>query len=126
MEDKQFKEFVHYDTKHLSSRELVSLCRDCKELAYHTAISQLDCSVSFARTSCDLSFDEILSMVDENTHFVVIDRGTWGCPLFERREHFEIAFRTMTMPVDYFLFINVESAKMKSTIMKYGLTYSLD
>ena len=121
MEDKQFKKFVHYDTKHLSSRKLVALCRDCKEFAYHTEINQLDCSVSFARTSCNLSFDEILSMIDDKIHFVVIDRGAWGCPFLENREHFEIGFRTMTSPIDYFLFICVESVRMDSVVERYGL-----
>ena len=122
MENRQYGEFVHYGVKHLSRRELVSLCRECKELAYHTEINQLDCSVSFARTSCDLSFDETLSMIDEKTHFVVIDRGTRGCPLLENREHFEVGFRTMTDPTDYFLFIYVESARMGSVVEKYRLS----
>ena len=122
MENRQYGEFIHYDTKHLSSRELAALCRDCKELAYHAEINQLDCSVSLARTACGLSFDEILSMIDGNIHFVVIDRGTWGCPLFENREHFEVGFRTMTDPIDYFLFIFVESARMEPVVEKYGLS----
>ena len=121
MENRQFGESVHYGTKHLSIRELSALCRDCKELAYHAEINQLDCSVSFSRTVCGLSFDGILSMIDENAHFVVIDRGTWGCPLFESREHFEVGFRIMAGPIDYFLFIYVESARMEPVAEKYGL-----
>ena len=122
MRNRQFGEFVHYGTKHLSTEELVGLCRDCRELAYHVNINQLDCAVSWSRTSCGLTFEEILGMVDGNTHFVVIDRGTWGCPLFENREHFNVGFRTMTNPVDYFLFISVESDKMDAVLEKYRLT----
>ena len=122
MENKQYGEFVHYDTRHLPSREMVALCRDCKEIAYHTAANQLDCSASYSRTSCSLSFDEILSMIDDKTHFVVIDRGTWGCPLFENREHFEVGLRTMAGTIEYFLFIFVESARMASVVEKYGLS----
>ena len=122
MESRLYEEFVHYSVKHLSNEELTNLCRECKELAYHVQINQLDCSVSFARTSCGLSFEEVLTMIDNDTHFVVIDRGTWGCPLFERREHFEVSFCTMTRPIDYFLFIYVESPRMKSIVEKYGLS----
>lgn len=119
--NRRFGESVHYGTKHLSTEELVGLCRDCREHAYHIAINKLDCSASLSRTSCDLTFDEILGLVDENTHFVVIDRGTWRCPLFENREHFDVGFRTMTGPVDYFLFIHVETDKMGGILEKYGL-----
>ena len=122
MENRRFGESVHYGTGHLSRQDLVSLCRDCKELAYHAEINQLDCSVSFARTACGLSFDGILSMIDEKTHFVVMDRRAWGCPLLEGREHFEVGLRTMAGPVDYFLFIYVESVRMVPVVEKYGLS----
>ena len=121
LKERRFGQFVHYDTKHLSSTELAALCRDCKEVAYHTQTNQLDCSISFSRTSCGLTFDEILGMIDDSTHFVVIDRGTWGCPLLENREHFEIGLRTMTTPVDYYLFIHVESALMEPILEKHKL-----
>ena len=122
MGNRQFGESVHYGTKHLSCRELASLCCDCKEIAYHAGASQLDCSASFARTACGLSFDEILSMIDGNAHFAVMDRGAWGCPLLEGREHFEVGLRTMAGPIDYFLFIYVESARMGPVVEKYGLS----
>jgi hypothetical protein len=40
---------------------------------------------------------------------------------FNNREHFEVAFRSMESPIDYFLFIEVESDKMPLILEKYGL-----
>jgi len=51
---------------------------------------------------------------------VVIDRGTFGS-FGDNKEHFEIGFRTMDSPVDYFLFIEVESGMMPSILEKYNL-----
>jgi hypothetical protein len=51
---------------------------------------------------------------------VVIDRGVWGGPLGVNREHFEVGFRSME-PVDYFLFIEIDSEKMPPILDKYHL-----
>ena len=58
---------------------------------------------------------------NEQAHIVVINCGMWGCPFGEDREHFEIGFRTMTSPVDYFLFIEVDSEKMPPILERYRL-----
>ena len=101
--------------------EKASLFRDCKEVSYDWRADTLDCSVSYSRQRFDCSFEEILSFLDEDTYVVVIDRGTWNSPLGEDREHFEIGFRTMDSPVDYFLFIQVDSEKMPPILEKYQL-----
>ena len=65
--------------------------------------------------------EEILSHLKEDSHVVVINRGIWGGPIGEDREHFEIAFRSMDLPVDHFLFIQVDTEKMLPILRKYGL-----
>ena len=115
------RDHIFYNTKDLSMEEKASMFRDCKEISYDWRADILDCSVSMQRQRLDCTFEEILSYLDEDTHVVVIDRGTWGSPLGEDREHFEVAFRTMISFPDYFLFIQVDTDKMSPILEKYQL-----
>lgn len=99
-----------------------ALLRDCMEISYVWWADKLDCSVSTARQKLECSFDEILGRLTEDAHFVVMDRGTWGSPIGDSKGHFEIAFRTMEIPDDYFLFIEVESEKMPPILEKYNIS----
>ena len=118
----RFGESIFYKTNKLSMDEKTALLRDCMEISYVWWADKLDCSVSFARQKYECAFEEILGRFKEDSHFVVINRGTWGDVLCEEREHFEIAFRTMESPIDYFLFIEVESEKMPPILEKYRLS----
>jgi len=117
----RFGEFISYNTKNLSMDEKLSMFKDCMKISYEWWADTLDCSVSMSRQHYKCSFDEILSYLKEDTHVVVINRGTWGSPIGEEREHFEVAFRTMDSPVDYFLFIQVDTEKMPPILEKYRL-----
>ena len=109
-----------YNVEGLSLDQKVSLLTDCKDISYKWWTDQLDCSVSIARQRIDCSFEAMLERLKEDTHIVVIDRGTFGS-FGDNKEHFEIGFRTMDSPVDYFLFIEVESGMMPSILEKYNL-----
>ena len=113
--------FISFSTKHMSVEELQSMFRDCMEISYEWLANTLDCTISISRQYLDCSFEEILSRLKEDTHVVVINRGTWGCLVGQEREHYEIAFRTMTLPVDYFLSVQVDSEKMPPILEKYRL-----
>ena len=117
----RFGEFVFYKVNDLNMEEKRSLLIDCKEISCKWYADILDCSVSFSRQQLKCSFDEILNRLKEDTHVVVINRGTWGDPFFENKEYFEIGFRTMEIPVDYFLFIHVKSERMSEILEKYKL-----
>ena len=112
---------IFYNTKNLSMDEKASLFRDCKEISYDWRADILDCTVSIRRQRFNCSFEEILSYLDEGTRVVVIDRGVWGSPLGEDREHFEVGFRAMTSTPDYFLFIQVDSDKISPILERYKL-----
>jgi hypothetical protein len=116
-----FVKHIFYNTNELSIAEKLSMLRDCKAISYEWRADKLDCSVSIQRQSFDCSFDEILSYLQDSTHVVVINRGTWGSPLGDDREHFEIGFRTMEGRIDYFLFIQVDTVKMSPILEKYQL-----
>jgi len=111
---------IFYNLSELNLDMKLSLLKDCKAICYQWWADKLDCSVSIARQRIDSSFESMLDRLKENTHIVVIDRGTFGS-FDDDKEHFEIGFRTMDSPVDYFLFIEVESEKMPSIIEKYSL-----
>jgi hypothetical protein len=98
--------------------EKIALLNDCKEICYEWRADKLNCDVSFSRQKYDCSFEEILGHLHDDSHFVVIDRGTWDS--FDNIDHFEVGFRSME-PIDYFLFIEIESDKMPPILEKYGL-----
>jgi hypothetical protein len=115
----KFEEFVFYKTSEMNLDEKTTMLRDCMEVSYKWWADKLDCSISASRQRIDCAFDSILGRIDEDAHVVVIDRGRWGD--FDNKEHFEVGFRSMKMPVDYFLFIDVESEKMQPILNKYHL-----
>ena len=116
----RFGEFAFYKTDNFSIKQKIALLYDCKDVCYKWSADQLDCSVSFSRQQINCTFEEILKHLKEKSHFVVIDRGTWGD--FHNRELFDVGFRSMELPIDYFLIIEIESDKMPPILEKYGLT----
>ena len=117
----RYGEFIFYNTNNLSMTEKLSLLRDCMEISYDWRADTLDCAVSTSRQHLNCSFEEALSFLNKNSHVVVINRGVWGCPFGKDKEHFEIGFRSMDSPIDYFLFIQVETDKMSPILKKYRL-----
>ena len=113
-----FRQFVFYNADELSMETKIALLYDCKEISYQWMANKLDCSVSCSRQHVDRTFEEIVGHLKEGSHFVVIDRGTWGD--WNNIDHFEIGFRSMEA-IDHFLFIEVESAKMPLILEKYRL-----
>jgi len=118
----RFGEFEFYNTDKLSIEEKISMLRECKDISYVWWADTLDCTFSLSRQKFDCSFDEILEKLNEKARVVVINRGIWGSPLGEDIEHFEVGFCTFTSPVEYFLFIQVESVKMPPILRKYNLS----
>lgn len=110
---------VYYQTSSLSLDDKKSFLRECLDLSYDWWVDKLDCSESFARQKVDCSFEAILDRLTKKSHFVVINRRRWGD--FENREHFEVGFCSMESPIDYFLFIEIESAKMPQILAHYDL-----
>lgn len=89
-----------------------------RKFVMNGGVDKLDRSISFTRQKIDCSFEEILGHLQEESHFVVIDRGVLGS--FNNKEHFEVGFRSVES-IDYFLFIEIESDKIPPMFEKYGL-----
>ena len=117
----RYGEFIFYNTDELGIDKKAAMLRDCKEISFEWWADILDCSISAARQKYDCSFDEILERLKDKAHVVVIDRRAWGNPMGDSKEHFEIGFQSMESPVDYFLFIEVDSNKMRPILDKYQL-----
>jgi hypothetical protein len=116
-----FGEFIFYNIESLNLDQKHSMLIDCKKISCKWFANILDCRVSCSRQQLECSFEEILNRMREDTHLVVINRGAWGDPFLENREYFEIGFRTMETPIDYFLFIYVKSEGMPGILEKYKL-----
>jgi hypothetical protein len=116
---------IFYAIHKLSFKNKIKLLKEAKELCFRWWEDILDCNISFQRQKIEMSFEEALSKCDKNTHFVFIHRRgyvSWR----ERNElmdgwRFEVGYRTMTGPVDYFLWIEIDEDKIDGFIQKYNL-----
>jgi hypothetical protein len=118
----RFGEFIFYNTDRLSPDEKTSMFRDCMKISYSGGPTSSTAQFPSPDKKLTVLSRRSLDDFKEDTHVVVIDRGTWGSPFGDSKEHFEIAFRSMESPVDYFLFIEVESEKMPPILSKYHLS----
>ena len=98
----------HYSNKaqDLSYDEQVNLLRKSFELKKYWWFDKLDCRESYHRKRIDVSFDEAMSHFKTNSAISVIKRND----LFDG-EHYEVGFRSLEMPVDYFLWIQIPIEK---------------
>ena len=108
---------IFYDTRNLSLEQKIAILKNCKEICFRWWTDKLDCSVSLARQSIDMTFDGIMEKFNNEAYFVVIDRDFYP---IDKMKHFEIGFRAMS-GIDYFLFLWVEDEKMPAIIEKYKL-----
>lgn len=80
----------------LSLDQKLTLLRRAQDICFEWWIDILDCNKSFTRQRIDMPFDEILSKLDESSHFTVIRRNDPG------RDYIEVGFRTSGSGPDYF------------------------
>jgi hypothetical protein len=76
----------------------------------------LDCSKSFARQRIELTWEEALGKLDQESMVSVIARV--DAPF---KPHLEVSYRAMTTP-DYFLWVLVPKAKAAAILKKFKLT----
>ena len=116
-----YKHDIFYRTNHLTLEDKINICTDAKLKGYHWWVDILDCRKSWMRQRIDMSFNRILTMLKEGTHFVVINRfPIIKIPFKGVDTYLEIGFRTMTGP-DYFLWMYVDIKWLDFFTFKYGL-----
>lgn len=107
---------VFFDVSEMTVEKKKDFTRDALAVCDNWKTDVLDCSVSFARQSIDMTFDEALELLDDSCHFVVINRK--GYP-----ERFcgEIGFSTMGIGKNIFLFIYTSEEALEQLVSKYKL-----
>lgn len=118
---------IFYTTDHLSIEDKKNLLGDTKALCYHWHVDILDCSKSWSRERINMSFDDALSKLKANSHFVVIHRRGFIEHKGKERDLFnmsewclEIGFTTMETP-SYYLWINCEPEHIEYIKTRYKL-----
>ena len=91
---------------------------DSKELATNWWVDILDIEKSFTRKKIEMSFEDILNKLQNNSHFVLIHRKGYSGD--EQEFYGEIGFTTMTSP-SYFLWINLKVDDFYKIVEKYNL-----
>lgn len=107
---------IFYSINKLSKPRIIGLLNECHKLSYNSWVDVLD-GTSTARRRIDMKFEEVLTKITDRTLFVFIHRrgfSNWNWYL-------ETGFTTMTSPIDYFLWINVEQDKINTLVEKYRL-----
>lgn len=93
---------------------------DSKELAMKWWVDILDIEKSFTRTKIEMSFEDILTKLDNKSHFVLIHRK--GYSDNEQEFYGEVGFSTMTVDEpNYFLWINLKVDDFYNVIKKHNL-----
>ena len=94
---------IFYDTSGLSHSEQKTLLRKAHAICERWWFDKLDCTESFARQLVKgISFEDAMDHFVEGAFMSVIHRN----PVIKLDEpHLEVGFRSMEMPVDYFLWI---------------------
>lgn len=88
-----------YEVRHLSLEQKRTIMRRAKEHCREWWADILDCSKSFHRQRIDADFEDVLAMLNDKCHFTIIYRDNpWEVRL-------EIAFSTLSLGPDYFLWI---------------------
>lgn len=82
---------------------------------YHVDV--LDCSKSWSRQSTDLKFEDILPKLNEDCHFVVIEREDF----LSKKLSGEIGFSEMGKGPNHFLFIYLTLENLEKIITQYNL-----
>lgn len=96
---------IFYDTSKVSRAAQERLLRKAHSVCSHWWFDKLDCSESWRRQKVDgVSFEEAMAYFGERALMNVIHRRGYIAP---DDPHLEVGFRSMEMPVDYFLWIVV-------------------
>lgn len=115
---------VHYDTSKLTLEQKHNILVVGYEKAHYFKVDVLDAAVSIARRRVDMPFEQILAMLDEKCHFVVIHRRgddtvkdkLWG------QWYLELGFCTMSMGPNHYLWLHLHEDELQGFVDAYELS----
>ena len=106
-----------YNTEGLSLEQKKRILSDAKKLSTKWKVDKLDCSVSWQRRPADITFAKAKQMLDDKSHFTIVNRS------YDVTTNFgEIGFRHSAEGVDTFLWILLSIEDMETIVNKYNLT----
>lgn len=109
---------IFYSTKLLDLKTKLALLDMAYKKCYSHHIDILDCSVSVARQRTDMGYAEIIRLLDESAHFVVIERNQFG-------NHFgDVGFSVCTAEKPFkthFLFLELKPEDLFGIIEHFKL-----
>lgn len=112
---------IFYKTKDLTLEVKNTICDLAKDKSTDIKIHKLVCSESIARQEANISYDEIMELLDNKSHFVIIHRK----PPFGD-EFAEIGFScNVERDLTYFLFIYLSISDLKEIIKQFDLKKTL-
>jgi hypothetical protein len=116
-------DFYIFDEMGLKQKRII--LEDAYSKCYTWWVDKLDCSISWSRQKTEISFDEIIKMLDKKCHFTIIHRrGFYPKDQNNKddysRWYLEFGFNTMT-PISYYLWIKCEQELLPYFIEKYKL-----
>jgi hypothetical protein len=112
--------FYNLDT--LSLDEKIALLKDAYDVCFEWWADKLDANKSWSREKIDVTFDEMIAKINDNDkfHFVFIIRDRHyndGGPI----KYIEAGYSTLSSPVDYFLWINLDCKHLTHFWCKYKI-----
>lgn len=101
----------------------VELLYDAKEKANEIYLDELDCSKSWARTTTDKTFDEIIEMYKDSNSFrhVVFIEDNKSVVFPKMKDRLEVGLRTSGNGKDYFIFIYLDKKYLDYFVEKYDM-----
>ena len=124
-----YSQHVFYTSKSLGLKKKKAILEDAYQKCYEWWVDELDCSISYTRRKIEMSFVEIMKMLDKKSHFVIIHRRGFT-PEDQNniqdpyRWYLEIGFCTMVPEVNHYLWIQCEQDLLPYFIEKYKLKIS--
>lgn len=102
--------------------KFLDILYDAKEKANEIFLDELDCSKSWARTTTDKTFDEIIEIYKGSSfqHVVFIEDNK-SVVFPKMRDRLEVGLRTSGNSKDYFIFIYLDKKYLNYFVEKYDM-----
>jgi len=113
---------LFYDITTLTLQQKKELCVEAHSKCYEWKVDKLDCNESWSRQEIEMSLEDILKMLDNRCHFVVIHRRGFVDSKDEEwwRWKLEIGFNTMK-GISHYLWIFLNESEIPYFTEKYSL-----
>ncbi len=110
----EYKNDIFYYTRELDLKTKRAICDYAYKRNTNFQVDILDCNVSWQRQYVEMSYEEVMKKLKQDTFFRVILRRGYDKPKGE------VVFRTMEIP-DYFLWLNITVEDLEQLLKEFGI-----